>query len=157
MIYILDGCDGSGKTTLANKILETTLGATRMHFGAPKTDEEAFNYWQVYSNAIASVQPGQTVVFDRSWISDMVYGPIIRNRSEMSFQMYELLCSQVIAKGGGMIIFCTANTDLLWRRCRQRGETFVKSKETIAQLHDAYEELFKKLTILPKVRYDTGK
>lgn len=155
MIYLIDGPDGSGKTTLAEKILATTIGSRKMHFSNPKNDEEAFGYWKVYSAALTSVKPGETVVFDRSWISDMVYGPVIRGRIEMTDIMAELLFSQVIAQGGGMIIYCSAHINTLWQRCCKRGEIFVKTKEQLLALSNKYAEVVPKITTLPVVWFDT--
>ena len=152
---IVEGPDGAGKTTLVNHILAANPGAFLAHFGKPATDEEAFNYWKVYLQYVKDHEKEAVVILDRSWYSDMVYGPVMRDREEMTRDNMELLEMAVIACGGGIILYCTGRPDVLWRRCKERGETFVRTSEQLRRLHDRYEEVMRFPKYLPVVRYDT--
>ena len=88
MIYIIEGPDGAGKTTLVEQIRKSNYNAVVKHFGAPQTPEEADNYYKVYAKAINDMHSdSEVLIFDRSWYSDMVYGPVMRNRQEMTQEL----------------------------------------------------------------------
>lgn len=76
MIYILEGADGTGKTTLARKILDKTNG----HYLHSTYDR----YWNIqdYHQQIAesaiSLNIYQDVVIDRWALSELIYGNVFR-------------------------------------------------------------------------------
>lgn len=154
MIYIVDGPDGAGKTTLARKIKEATPGAKILHFGPPATPEDAKNYWLVYLHAIED-NDGQTIIFDRSWYSDLVYGPIMRNKQEMTDEHRDCLEHAVRSCGGGLVIYCTGVPRKLWSRCLQRGETYIKNGDQHKAICQKYDEVMHSITRLPLVVYNT--
>lgn len=155
MFFILEGPDGAGKTTLAEKLMET-INCDMFHFGKPETKEEAFNYYQVYAEAIMDADSKKNYILDRSWYSDMVYGPIMRNMNEMSELHANMLEACVLANGGGLVLYLTAKLDVLWRRCKTRGETHILDKEILGMISKRYEKVMSENCKLPLVRYDTG-
>ncbi len=155
MIIIVDGPDGSGKTTLIDKLLLSHPGSRKVHFGAPKTNVEADAYWEVFAQAVKDAGTASVVILDRSWLSDLVYGPVMRGAHEMSELHAEMLESMVISHGGGLVIYCTAPTKTLWARCCLRGETYIKSIEQLDEIANAYVAVMHRCT-LPVVRYDTA-
>ena len=156
MFIIVEGPDGAGKSTLIDQLLKSYPGSVFMHFGKPETDEDAFNYWKVYAEAIESAKPERVTILDRSWYSDLVYGPIFRGRCEMDLAHVKLLESYVLTHGGGMVIYCTAPLRTLWSRCCKRGETYVTSKELLAKVSEAYDGVMGGICELPVVRFDTN-
>lgn len=150
MIYIIDGPDGAGKSTLAQQIHLASPGSEILHFGAPQTKEEANNYWQVYLNALNKATD-HTLIFDRSWYSDMVYGPIMRGRQELTDPHRQCLEHAVRSLGGGLVIYCTGVQRKLWSRCLQRGETYIKNGDqhkAICQMYDAVMHSIKRLPLV---------
>jgi thymidylate kinase len=81
MWAIIEGPDGSGKTSLANAVAELS-GATISHLGPPESAEEAFD--RMVSGPFATYAPGEGVdiVSDRHHWGDPVYGPIIRPEND---------------------------------------------------------------------------
>jgi thymidylate kinase len=76
-VVILDGCDGTGKTTLAGH-LSAQHGYAAVHSPAtPEGTDLASRYQEIWS------LPGR-VVLDRCFISELVYGPLRRGRSRIS-------------------------------------------------------------------------
>ena len=70
-LTIFEGCDGSGKTVAAKEFAEKT-GALYYHFDALDGCE---NVSQVFIDAMLPALLGvQDVVFDRSWLSEKIYG-----------------------------------------------------------------------------------
>lgn len=136
--------------------MESLPGSLYRHFGNPKTEEEADNYWKVYAEAVSSVDPTKVHIFDRSWYSDVVYGPIFRGRLEMDPMHVKMLEALVKTHGGGFVLYCTAPLKTLWARCKQRGETFVLSKDKLDEVSRSYAHVMATQCGLPVIRYDTG-
>lgn len=156
MIIIVEGPDGAGKTTIIKQLMESHPGSSYRHFSNPKTEEEANNYWKVYAEAISLADPAKVHIFDRSWYSDVVYGPIFRGRLEMDPMHVKMLEALVKTHGGGFVLYCTAALKTLWSRCKQRGETFVLSKDKLDEVSKSYAHVMATQCGLPVVRYDTG-
>ena len=157
MIYIIEGPDGAGKTTLVEQIRKSHMNAKVLHFGAPQTPEEADNYYKVYAEAINAKRDDEVLIFDRSWYSDMVYGPVMRNRQEMTQEHADMLSAMVVACGGGIIIYCTAPIKVLWARCQRRGETYLQNQAQLQAIATGYSKVMaENVRFLPVVRYDTA-
>lgn len=157
MIYIIEGPDGAGKTTLVEQIKKSHMNAKVLHFGAPQTPEEADNYYKVYAAAINAMRDDEVLIFDRSWYSDMVYGPVMRNRQEMTQEHADMLSAMVVARGGGIIIYCTAPIKVLWARCQRRGETYLQNQAQLQAISVGYSRVMaENVRFLPVVRYDTA-
>lgn len=149
MIIIIEGPDGSGKSTLASQLSKQT-GYPVVHRSAPKSEEEKQQMMQMYKQAI---KEGKNVIFDRCWYSEMVYGPIMRDDSIFSYpQMYEL--ERMLAKKGCIVIYCTAEKDVLWNRATARGEDYVTNYDTFLSICSAYEVLMLGVPhYIPVVKY----
>ena len=157
MIYIIEGPDGAGKTTLVEQIKKSHMNAKVLHFGAPQTPEEADNYYKVYAAAINAMRDDEVLIFDRSWYSDMVYGPVMRSRQEMTQEHADMLSAMVVARGGGIIIYCTAPIKVLWARCQRRGETYLQNQAQLQAISVGYSRVMaENVRFLPVVRYDTA-
>lgn len=154
MIYIIEGPDGSGKSTLVDKLKAVHNDAVVMHFGAPETADEADKYWQVYLRALQH-NADKTIIFDRSWYSDMVYGPIMRGRLELQEPCKDALEMAVKALGGGIVIYCTGKQSTMWSRCQKRGENYIKDVEQHKAICQRYDLVMHGIKLLPVVRYDT--
>lgn len=150
---IIEGNEGSGKTSLANKLARDNPSVEIVHFDKPKNDKEAFGYWKIYLEKIRECRNHLTI-FDRCWYSDRVYGPIMRNREEMSLEHMYLLELAVKNHGGGIIYYCCGTQEVLWKRASLRGEKYVNAEQHIL-LHQKYEEVMEEPAFLPVVRVDT--
>lgn len=150
MIIILEGPDGSGKTTLANKLAQQT-GYTLLHRSQPKTEEDKKRMMDEYMQVIKS---GKSCIFDRCWYSEMVYGPVMRDASVISYpQMFEL--ERRLLKNGAIIIHCTGPLTTLWRRCQTRGEDYIVDKKTFDQIYYGYYDLLHTVPhLVPVVTYE---
>lgn len=153
MIIILDGPDGSGKTTAIGKLKEQYPEALVHHFGAPVPEEDQFLR---YAYPMID-NPDKMLIYDRSWLSEFVYGPIMRGKSELNVTHCRLLEALVKDHGGGHIIYLTAPTRTLWSRCKQRGETYIESREQLNEISMRYESMMKELPTLPVFRVDTSR
>ena len=75
MIIVVEGADGSGKTTLARHLVEAH-GARSMHSRIWR--DCARWHRGIVRRAVRLSVAGQTVCLDRIWPSELIYGPIFR-------------------------------------------------------------------------------
>ena len=156
MIVIVEGPDGAGKTSLITDLVRCNQNTNVIHFGAPETEAEAFEYWRKYASTILSSPKDSLTIFDRSWFSDHVYAPILRNREEMSSVMMKLLNALMVHHGGGYVIYCTAPTKTLWKRCKERGEKLVTSYDMLNRIKLSYDDMFSNVADVVVIKYDTS-
>lgn len=136
MNFLIEGPDGSGKSTIARTISQL-YGHNIIHNSYPKTIEEGQNMKQYYIDLMKS----KNIVIDRGWWSEQVYGNIIRDKSWLSVSETNELTDMFLA-GDNMIIYCTGDVKVLWDRCIQRGETYVKDFVIYQQIHTMYDSMY---------------
>lgn len=149
MILIIEGPDGSGKTTLAEKLSKQT-GYPIIHRTQPKTEEEKKLMMGEYLQTIRS---GKNMIFDRCWYSEMAYGPVMRDSSVISYpEMYEL--EEHLAKYGAIIIYATGPKAALWQRCQKRGEDYITSRDDFNAICENFDKIMRVPHHIPVVRYE---
>jgi thymidylate kinase len=149
MIIVIEGPDGSGKTTLAQQLSRQTSYPI-IHRSQPKSDEEKKLMMGMYLQAI---KENKNAIFDRCWYSEMAYGPVMRDASVISYpEMYEL--ERMLAKNGAMIIYCTGPEPALWMRCQKRGEDYIKSRDDFKAIYTNYQNIMSVPHYVPVVKYE---
>lgn len=149
MIIIIEGPDGSGKTTLAEKISKQTKYPI-VHRSQPKTEEEKKLMMAEY---LHTIRTGDNMIFDRCWYSEMAYGPVMRDSSVISYhEMYEL--EEMLAKTGAIIIYATGTKTALWERCQSRGEDYITSQDDFNAICDNFDKIMNAPHHIPVVRYE---
>jgi thymidylate kinase len=138
MLIIIEGIDGSGKTTLA-QYLSTMMNYPIIHRSNPKSEEERQN---MYADYLAGIESGANAIWDRAFYSEMVYGPIKRDQSFISMEQmlrYEAKLSRV----GAIVVHCTCDPHVAYANAVRRGETYITSKEEFMKIHEGYEILMR--------------
>lgn len=74
MRIILEGCDGTGKTTLA-KFLSEKTGMKIVKLSQPKTDDPFQEHLELFDPE-SPKYVGDNIILDRCWISECIYGPL---------------------------------------------------------------------------------
>jgi thymidylate kinase len=155
MIVILEGPDGSGKTHLAKQMAKQS-NYPLIHRVAPESQRDKDLMFQSY---LDEINRGKNMVFDRAWYSDMVYGPIFRGETPISFpRMYAL--EERLARAGAIIIYCTGHPNTLWARCHVRGEDnpggtqFEQERDKFDRVCHDYDRLMRIPHHIPVVRYE---
>ena len=87
-ILVLEGSDGTGKTTLAKRICEET-GAHYMHLTYRWKDRMAFYHMAEFERALKRSEH-QPVVIDRWYPSELIYAKAYRGRTAWPY-MYRML------------------------------------------------------------------
>ena len=150
MIIIIEGPDGSGKTTLAQKLSKQT-GYPVVHRSQPKNDEEKQRMFREY---MVAIEAGKNVIFDRCWYSEMAYGPVMRDDSVISYpEMY--LLEEKLAKHGALIIYCPDKPKTLWQRATKRGEDYITDFGTFERICTNFDIIMQCVPHhIPVVKYD---
>lgn len=131
MIIIIEGPDGSGKSTLAKNLSRTT-GLPIVHMDKPDKYEDGDSMYTKYRSYLE-----QDVILDRCWISEAIYGPIMRGKSLLTEEHLHYLNAQLNSIPH-MIIFCTGHIKTLWERCNRRGEDYIVDKSTYCKIWSEY-------------------
>lgn len=154
MLFILEGPDGAGKTTYKNILKEQFPKAFDYHFSAPQPGDDQLD---IYSTVLMQHKPEHVLIFDRSWYSDRIYGPIVRHKMELPLTHVRALEALVKQHGGGIVFYLTANTRTLWSRCQKRGETYITSFEMLDEISKEYDKVMEQEVGLPMFKVNTGR
>ena len=151
-VIVLEGPDGSGKTTLAKK-LSSELGWKYVHMSAPVPIDKPFDYWwaRIQTEFAGSTPSG--LIIDRLHPSEDVYGGLFRGGSKLTAHGRWLLEGWLDARSA-FIVHCLP----------PKGVVLANANATVDQTHhDRAERVYnmyagaKKLgfpTALPVFNYD---
>lgn len=130
-IIILEGCDKTGKTTLA-RALARMLGWPVVAFKQPKTTPPVDEYFR------AALQPGR-FIFDRFHLGQLVYGPVYRGERDRRerFRLLELL----LRARGAVLVYLRHCVPELIQRFRRDREDFAKEGD-VSRLLTLYEGVY---------------
>ena len=133
-VVALDGCDGTGKTSLAN-LLAARHGFTVVH--SPRTPSQV-DLAGRYRDLISGDGP---LVMDRCFISELVYGPIHRGLSRLSLEdAFDL--AEAVTAHHGVMVHMTAPAQVIQDRLVERDGPPTTPIEEITELIDAYRRVF---------------
>jgi thymidylate kinase len=85
-LFILEGADSTGKSTLARHLAKR-LQAAYLHASGHRTLYEAMHahHAALINDAKVNLTNGVSVVMDRSWPSEVVYGSVLRPEHQFRF------------------------------------------------------------------------
>lgn len=145
MLIVLEGCDGTGKTTLANQ-LANLLDAEIIHC----TKETPNTY--TFFHGIIEASKTRNIIADRFMYGQFVYQKE-EDRPLNEKARYNLEVELLAANGS--VVFVTAPEDEVRKRLSSRGEELINGL-TVKEVLDKFEELANS-SLLNVVKYDTGK
>lgn len=132
-LVVLEGADGTGKSTLAAG-LASGHGYAVLHSGRPPDGGDLAGRF-----AFALATPG-LVVLDRSFISELVYGTLRDGRPRLSARAAAELALQV-ADRGGILVHLTGSPDVIAARLTAR-DGFAPPLDRIRARMEAYHAVF---------------
>lgn len=107
-VIILEGPDGGGKSTLSGQLavaFEKNGPVHKVHHG-PYPGASGEDLMGYYLDAMALAHGNRTVIMDRSWISEPIYGKVYRN-AESRLKTWQVRMLERVALGyNGMIVNC---------------------------------------------------
>ncbi len=145
---VLDGCDGVGKTTLAQR-LSTQHGFTVVH--SPRTPD----HLDLAGRYRSILEREGNLLFDRCFLSELVYGPLNRGRTRLTWSEAIDLAETVITRDG-LLVHLTAPPAVVHQRLLARdGEAI--SLDDVTALITAYRRVFDTLAdYTPVLTIDTS-
>lgn len=136
-VIILEGPDGSGKTTLA-KVLAEDHKYKIVHNGPPETKElDLFYIGQLYG-ANSDSKP---TVFDRLHLGERIYGNVMRNKSLIN-PMEEKIIERHSEAMDAQIVLCLPPWRIVLENwVRNAANEYVDSVAKLETIYDAYLKL----------------
>lgn len=126
MLIILEGCDGVGKSTLAERLVASLehLTPTRvelLHRG-PITEHPL----REYELPLDDYRPGgdRHVICDRWHIGEAIYGPMYRGKSQLT-RADRLHIELFLAGRGALLVLMTQMPNVIRERLKRRGDDMV--------------------------------
>jgi thymidylate kinase len=146
-LIVLDGCDGAGKTTLA-AALANRHGHSTVHAGLSPEGTDLFAKYH------AMLARAGRLVLDRSFVSELVYGPLDRGHSRLTFEQAAHLATDT-AQRGGILVHLTGRADKIAARLLAR-DGRAPALPRISALTSAYADVFTRLADhAPVITIDT--
>lgn len=134
-ILILEGPDGSGKTTLADALVQR--GWVKNHFGPPTSSDLLHTYAKALYDASLS---DKNTVFDRLHLGETVYGPILRNRDLLGEVGIRILL-RIINGVGGYVVIAMPPYEVAVANWRNRAGELFKDDAVYRQVYGAYQQI----------------
>ena len=137
MLFVLEGCDGAGKTTIAKHLKNILPGAEIVH-----CTRETPNDFEFFCDLIDASRD-RHIIADRFCYGQFVY----QTQDERKLTRGELLCLESRMLGAGAkVIFVSADTAEIEDRLKYRGE---KTDVPVTDICNRYAELFESTLIKP--------
>lgn len=146
MLILLEGCDKSGKSTLARKLVDE-FGAEYVKFSQPKRLP-----YEEYAEFLAAAIPSKLYVLDRFMHGELVYGPIYRGKSGLDIVQLMALEKTASSVHGAAVIYCRVPSSQVKKKFIEDNEEFTQAKD-IGRIIHAYDCVFEQ-TILKVFKYD---
>lgn len=124
-LIVLEGCDGAGKSSLAEALL-TYTGGVIVHKGPPT--EDAFSEYMDIPYPYMGAEIGDIVILDRWHLGEMIYGPKYRGVSQITMEQARDI-DRVLDIYGAIKLHLDAPDDILEARAFERGEDFIKAED----------------------------
>lgn len=141
MIVVLEGPDLAGKSTLAHRIMSSTLNAERLRQGPPSPSVDILEQYlrpiQDWCYEPMLVRPS-LLVMDRWHVGELIYGPILRGRSRLTGQQADYI-DMVLQTFGASFMYITAEPKVLQERWELRGDDLIERRQ-LAEIHIEYEK-----------------
>jgi uncharacterized protein (DUF952 family) len=105
MVIVLEGSDGTGKTTLAQALKQRLNAAGYIHLTyQTEVDEYTYNF-TAFNKALELAKKSHApVIIDRWWLSETVYSEVFRGGTK--FPHLGDFLDNIHQKAGGCTIFC---------------------------------------------------
>lgn len=129
-LFIVEGADGTGKTTLVNKLVEQGMKLL------PPVSRDCNCYDDLFSSFVSMARDNNDWIMDRSIFTDIVYRYVLGGYSTRS-NLATIL--QMLNKIDCTIIHCVNHN--YYYNAMERGEDYITDKYTADKIYEAYDML----------------
>lgn len=144
MLIILEGPDGSGKTTLAHELVRGH-GFKYKHHGPPQKDPLC-----EYLETLTQVEnEGGNWVVDRFHLGEQVYGPLLRE--DKLGLAGRIVIEQLATQFNAIVVLCLPPLDVVLTHLKTTDRYELIGADRAAQVHAGFSSV---KTDLPVVVYD---
>ena len=141
-IYIIEGPDGSGKTTIGQAMAEC-MGAHYMHL-TYRFRCDMFNYHTAAIEKAIRLSATQPVIIDRWWPSELIYAQAFRGGSK--WPMMGRMLDRVALKHGATYVMCVpTDEDRYFSRFDELKATGREMFDTMSSVYGQYVDLLKSM------------
>lgn len=145
MLFVLEGCDGSGKTTVARHIKNILPNAEIVH-----CTRETPNDWEFFQRIIEASKT-RHIIADRFCYGQFVY----QDEGQRKLSSHSLRNLEIDMMAAGVkVIHVTAPVDEIEDRLAFRGE---KTDIPVREICDRYLDLFENQTLIKPYLWWTGR
>lgn len=138
-LVILEGPDGTGKTTLAAE-LSRRLPAMKVGHGSMPGYVGHDLAQQNFIGMLAPLLGLGSVVMDRCWLSERIYGGVLRGGADR-LRPYTRMLQRTALSCDHLLVRCHHDVEKLWETVEARHEVeLLKRKADLQRVHDRYEE-----------------
>jgi len=142
---IFEGCDGSGKTTIQENMMDVIRHTFMIHTSAPfKGCGKDYYYSLLKEMTRFTDLLEQPVFIDRFHIGELVYGSIFRPETideQIELKMFAL--EDELIKQNVKMVYVKANPKTIRTRLNNRGDWYIKESD-IANILEKYETVLAK-------------
>lgn len=152
MLIALEGCDGTGKTTLAT-LLSKLMDAEIVHCSTHTPNTYKFFH------KLIEISKEKNIIADRWCYGQFVYQTEedrpLRDYSQKANSEYNLrILEEEMLEAGAKIVLVTADSATIRKRLEARGETLINGL-CIEEVQERFEEV-RKRSLLTWSEYSTG-
>lgn len=143
MRIIVEGPDGAGKTTLVeylHSLFDFEIICN------PKGPDQNFEWWWPETLILKGSRPDTTVIHDRFFYSELVYGPVIRGRVVVSNDLIRTTQAQL--RQSAMLIYARPSEAAL-----AQGVRVADQMEGVAEKHTKLIEAYDDLMTMEQFHY----
>lgn len=150
MIYLLEGPDGTGKTTLAKEIMDKSISSKNIclyfHYSNKTLESGEENYWKILRNLKKWKKRGYDIVLDRAWISNIVYECVynkarnikVKSNSWLEKELLKVIDKVIVCLPKDKEKYMAQFNELL----EKREEAYAENMDHVYDLFNGYAEKF---------------
>lgn len=154
MLLILEGPDGAGKTTLAQRVGELTGRRIVAHGAALGTDNLAALFWKTLDAAAYEWgERGLPYVVDRAWPSEPIYAAVVRDGKDRIGIAFRRMLERRMMTLQGVLVLCLPPYETC-REGRAGREEYVGEETGHERVYEMYKTLAAAKPTVPTIVYD---
>lgn len=134
-VIILEGPDGGGKSTLA-RYLQDRYGYAVCKTNQPKEGEDLFTSYT--GSLVAALNHYRPVVFDRHYLGEAIYGPIMRGEDRLGTRGRRLIERLLVSRGVHLILCLPTWAQLLEAWKAKNGDDYLRNEDQLNKINNAY-------------------